>query len=138
MILWLLLVLGIAPCLIGSFVISITDKTDRRKIGMDYVTGMLVMLAVFQLLAIPFTILKRSLTELAVVYSVVLVAIAFFSIWNLRNVYKTEKFKVEKEIDFSLEEKNMIEELIKKVRFTATMENELKNLLLYYNCKERI
>lgn len=96
MILWLLLVLGIAPCLIGSFVISITDKTDRRKIGMDYVTGMLVMLAIFQLLAIPFTILKRSLTELAVVYSVVLVAIAFFSIWNLRNVYKTEKFKVEK------------------------------------------
>jgi adenosylhomocysteine nucleosidase len=43
-----------------------------------------------------------------------------------------EKFKVEKEIDFSLEEKNMIEELIKKARFTATMENELKNLLLYY------
>ena len=43
-----------------------------------------------------------------------------------------EKFKVEKEIDFSFEEKNMIEKLIKKVRFTATMENELKNLLLYY------
>lgn len=43
-----------------------------------------------------------------------------------------EKFKVEKEIDFSLEEKYLIEELIKKVRFTATMENELKNLLLYY------
>lgn len=43
-----------------------------------------------------------------------------------------EKFKVEKEIDFSLEEKNMIEELIKKARFTATMEDELKNLLLYY------
>ncbi len=43
-----------------------------------------------------------------------------------------EKFKVEKEIDFSLEEKYLIEELIKKARFTATMENELKNLLLYY------
>jgi adenosylhomocysteine nucleosidase len=43
-----------------------------------------------------------------------------------------EKFKVEKEIDFSLEEKNMVEEFIKNTRFTATMENELKNLLLYY------
>ena len=43
-----------------------------------------------------------------------------------------EKFKVEKDIDFSLEEKYLIEELIKKARFTATMENELKNLLLYY------
>ena len=52
MILWLLLVLGIAPCLIGSFVISITDKTDRRKIGMDYVTGMLVMLAILVALAV--------------------------------------------------------------------------------------
>lgn len=43
-----------------------------------------------------------------------------------------EKFKIEKEIDFSLEEKYLIEELIKNARFTATMENELKSLLLYY------
>lgn len=43
-----------------------------------------------------------------------------------------EKFKVEKEMDFTLEEKNMVEELIKNARFTATMENELKSLLLYY------
>lgn len=43
-----------------------------------------------------------------------------------------ESFQVEKEIEFSNEESEKIEGLVKKLRFTTTMENELKNLLLYY------
>lgn len=46
-----------------------------------------------------------------------------------------EKFKIEKEIDFSTEERRAFIDLVKRAKFTATMENELKNLLLYYKLK---
>lgn len=47
-------------------------------------------------------------------------------------VKEREKFKVEKEVEFSFDEKQEFENLVKRARFTTTMEIELKNLLIYY------
>lgn len=96
MILWLFLVLGLAPILIGSLMVSSMNKKNQRNLGMEYTTGMLVMLAVFQVVAIPFTILKRSLSELTVVYSLVLVVICVFAMLNIRKVYKTRIIQIKK------------------------------------------
>lgn len=49
-----------------------------------------------------------------------------------RWLLERERFRVEKELEFSAEEKREIETLVTNGRFTITMENELKNLLIYY------
>lgn len=43
-----------------------------------------------------------------------------------------EKFQVEKELEFSVDESQEIANLVERARFTTAMENELKNLLIYY------
>lgn len=43
-----------------------------------------------------------------------------------------KEFKVEKEIKFSTEEEKVVNELIEKCKFTATMKNELEDILIYY------
>ncbi len=43
-----------------------------------------------------------------------------------------ERFQVEEDITFSLTEEKRVVELMEKARFTTTMENELRNLLIYY------
>lgn len=43
-----------------------------------------------------------------------------------------EKFQVEKEVDFSFEERQEFESLVERVRLTTTMEIELKSILIYY------
>lgn len=48
---------------------------------------------------------------------------------------KREEFKVEREIQFSLEEIEEIERVKSRGRFTVTMENELDNLLTYYKLR---
>lgn len=88
----LFMVLIIAPALIGSYVDDVTLKTKEKSLFFEYVTGWIVMLAVFQLLAIPFTILQRSLTEIVVVFSIFLAVagiIAFVHIVrnNLKNIF---------------------------------------------------
>lgn len=94
----LFMVLVIAPALIGSYVDDVTLKTKEKSLFFEYVTGWIVMLAVFQLLAIPFTILQRSLTEIVVVFSIFLAVagiIAFVHIVrnNLKNnFYVNEKW----------------------------------------------
>ena len=49
-----------------------------------------------------------------------------------RWLLERERFRVDKELEFSAEEKREIETLVTNGRFTITMENELKNLLIYY------
>ena len=79
---------GILPILTGMLYTS-RNKENANSILKNWASGMVICLAIFQVLAVPLTYLKRSLTELSCLYIGILVVISIVSLILNRQRLKT-------------------------------------------------
>lgn len=80
----LIIVLWIIPLIIGYGMLHGIKKGYTKLMATWYVTGVAVMLGVFQLLTVPFTLLEISFSLLVVVYLVVLILLSGYYICRYR------------------------------------------------------
>lgn len=86
------LMLGVVPFLLGNRISVLNNEHISYKI--DYAFGWLFMLAIFEIIVVPETFLKRSLSEVSWIYSIVLVVLVItFSIFinKTQRKYKPKK-----------------------------------------------
>lgn len=90
------LVLGVVPMLLGNRIMASVGADMSLKI--NYVFGWLSMLAVFEIVVVPATFLRRSLSEVCWIYSsilsgVIIVFVIFYLIEKKKNKCKHKKKK---------------------------------------------
>lgn len=79
---------SILPLLVGMLYTS-RNKENANSILKNWASGMIICLGLFELLAVPFTYLKRSLTQLSYVYMAVIVVLCIGSLIINRKRLKT-------------------------------------------------
>lgn len=75
----LLTIVTLLPFCAGVLPVRLMHQ-KHRSLGMIYVTGWLLLFAVFQFLVIPFIVAKESFTKVVIVYSVVIFPWCLFSV----------------------------------------------------------
>ena len=83
---------GIVPLLAGMLYTS-TNKDNPNSIFKNWASGVIICLAIFQILAIPFIFTGRSLTELSYLYAATLIVICMISLWLGRKRFKSMLFE---------------------------------------------
>lgn len=74
--------LVVIPYFVGNNLIAICNLKKSNRLGFIY--GWLVLLAIFEIIVVPFTFLSRSLIELTWIYSIIVLAVGVIStIWCL-------------------------------------------------------
>lgn len=82
MVIFLVLVLTVVPLLLGALVTRPIKKDYCNHICFWYVAGMLLMVAMLQLVCIPFIFLQLPFHTLAVFFDVLLVILSALSLWK--------------------------------------------------------
>lgn len=78
--LWLVILLGIVPLIIGlPWIKTINPK---HKYAFAYSTGFFMVLALFQTVSVPVIIFQGSFTTIVIAYSITLLLCVCFSIWQ--------------------------------------------------------
>ena len=86
MILYFAILLTIVPILIGALVTYPIKKEYTQNLIFMYVAGFIAMIAMFQLLCIPFVIFKAKLHALVWSYSILLLILSVISLYIKRNI----------------------------------------------------
>lgn len=71
----------IVPFLLGMVPVTYMNKVQRTP-AMTYVCGWFVSFSMFELVAVPFILLEQSFSKVVVVYSMLVMVLAVFSLWK--------------------------------------------------------
>ena len=85
--------LGIVPILIGSLYIEDKDKTGDSSIIRSYAQGIFMMWGIFQIIVIPLLLMRKSLTLLTVIWSIVIIGLCLLAAFKGRGKI-TSLFKI--------------------------------------------
>lgn len=78
-------VCGIIPILLGSLYIGTPNKETNSGIIRNYAQGMFMMWGIFQIIAIPLLLMRKSLTILTIIWSIVILSLCLLAIIKGRN-----------------------------------------------------
>ena len=103
------LFLVVVPVIVGSCALPKSESGNNAP-TMWYIKGMTIMMAVFQLYAVPLILMKQRFSLVVVLWLVTIGGIVVFAIrkMNLKNMYMTLKLKICPLFDFLLKEKSWI------------------------------